>query len=100
MQSFRDFLRLIAKRISSTSPENSSSVSTVSRPACEWCGHEHAGDALCTSRPKWKPNPFVQEMRIPVTEVMHADGRRKTISYGPATITDLAIAYRDQESMT
>lgn len=26
---------------------------------CEWCGHEHARDALCTSRPKWSRRGFL-----------------------------------------
>lgn len=26
---------------------------------CEWCGHDHARDALCTSRPKWSRRGFL-----------------------------------------
>lgn len=26
---------------------------------CEWCGHEHARDALCRSRPKWSRRGFL-----------------------------------------
>jgi hypothetical protein len=26
---------------------------------CEWCGHEHARDALCTSRPTWSRRGFL-----------------------------------------
>lgn len=33
------------------------------RPApgqiCEWCGHDHAKDALCASRPKWSRRGFL-----------------------------------------
>lgn len=26
---------------------------------CEWCGHEHSRDALCTKRPKWSRRGFI-----------------------------------------
>lgn len=29
---------------------------------CEWCGHEHAREALCTSRPKWSRRGFLALM--------------------------------------
>jgi hypothetical protein len=32
---------------------------TVAIDRCEWCGHEHARDALCTSRPKWSRRGFL-----------------------------------------
>lgn len=26
---------------------------------CEWCGHEHAREALCTKRPTWSRRGFI-----------------------------------------
>lgn len=26
---------------------------------CEWCGHEHARDALCSGRPRWSRRGFL-----------------------------------------
>lgn len=26
---------------------------------CEWCGHEHAREALCSARPKWSRRGFL-----------------------------------------
>lgn len=31
----------------------------VATDRCEWCEHEHARDALCTSRPKWSRRGFL-----------------------------------------
>lgn len=29
---------------------------------CEWCGHEHAREALCSQRPKWSRRGFLALM--------------------------------------
>jgi hypothetical protein len=62
----------------------------IQRVTCEWCGHEHAREALCTSRPKWSRRGFLSLFGAGIAGLAVAPSLGVR-SVGPEVVIDMAF---------